>query len=123
MYAASGSETSCPRTRFVREPSSRLGLRLPVTPPERILPSMSRFRVRRGAVVALLLVLAFGVAVVLAVQAYQTAGDHRAQADRVLRDYAHLAAARVARQSAIGMYYAVTPPLKALQHAHERAPH
>ena len=84
---------------------------------------MTRFRVRRGAVVALLLVLAFGVAVALAIQVYQTAGDHRAQADRVLRDYARLAAARVARQSAVGMYYAVTPPLKALQHAHERAPH
>ena len=71
---------------------------------------MSRFRVGRGAVVALLLVLVFGVAVALAIQAYQTAGDHRAQADRVLRDYARLAAARVARQSAVGMYYAVTRP-------------
>src|SRR5205807_2053657 len=49
---------------------------------------MTRFRVRRGAVVAVLLVLAFGVAAALGVQAYRTAGDHRAQADRVLRDYA-----------------------------------
>ena len=84
---------------------------------------MTRFRVRRGAVVAVLLVLAFGVAAALGVQAYRTAGDHRAQADRVLRDYAALAAARVAQRSASEIYYAVVPPLKALQHAHELAPH
>jgi len=84
---------------------------------------MTRFRVRRGAVVAVLLVLAFGVAVALAIQAYQTAGDHRAQADRVLRDYARLAAARVAQWTATYIYYAVRPPLKALQHAREMAPH
>src|SRR6266852_1979705 len=84
---------------------------------------MTRFRVRRGAVVAVLLVLAFGVAVALAVQAYQTAGDHRAQADRVLRDYARLAAARVAIRTATDMYYAVKSPLKALQLAHATAPH
>ena len=84
---------------------------------------MTRFRVRRGAVVAVLLVLAFGVAVALAIQAYETAGDHRAQADRVLRDYARLAAARVALRTAQGIYYAVTPPLKSLQHAREVAPH
>src|SRR5467141_1811942 len=84
---------------------------------------MTRFRVRRGAVVAVLLVLAFGVAAALAVQAYRTAGDHRAQADRVLRDYARLAAARVAIRTATDIYYAVSPPLKALLHAHETAPH
>ena len=86
---------------------------------------MSRFRVRRGAVVAVLLVLAFAVAVavVLAVQAYGVARYHRAQADRVLRDYAALAAARVAQRSAQEIYYAVVPPLKALKHAHEMAPH
>jgi len=84
---------------------------------------MTRFRVRRGAVVAVLLVLAFGVAAALAVQAYGTARYHRAQADRVLRDYAALAAARVAQRSAQEIYYAVVPPLKALQHAHEMAPH
>ncbi len=84
---------------------------------------MTRFRVRRGAIVAVLLVLSFGVAVALAIQAYETAGDHRAQADRVLRDYARLAAARVALRTAQGIYYAVTPPLKSLQHAREVAPH
>ena len=84
---------------------------------------MSRFRVRRGAVVAVLLVLAFAVAAALAVQAYRTARYHRAQADRVLRDYAALAAARVAQRSAQEIYYAVVPPLKALKHAHEMAPH
>jgi len=84
---------------------------------------MNRFRVRRGAVVAVLLVLAFGVAAALGVQAYRTARYHRAQADRVLRDYARLAASRVAVRSATDIYYAVVPPLKAVKHAHEMAPH
>lgn len=84
---------------------------------------MTRFRVRRGAVVAVLLVLAFAVAAALGVQAYETARYHRAQADRVLRDYASLAAARVAQRSASEIYYSVVPPLKALQHAHQIAPH
>jgi signal transduction histidine kinase len=84
---------------------------------------MSRFRVRRGAVVAVLLVLAFGVAAALGVQASRTAGDHRAQADRVLRDYARLAASRVGIRSASEIYYAVVPPLKALKHAFEMNPH
>lgn len=82
-----------------------------------------RFRVRRGAVVAALLVLAFGVAVVLAVQAWGVARYHRAQADRVLRDYAALAAARVASRSAQELYwYGITPPLKAVMEAHKRGP-
>jgi signal transduction histidine kinase len=81
-----------------------------------------RFRVRRGAVVALLLVLAFGVAAALGIQAYGVARYHRAQADRVLRDYAALAAARVAGRFRQEIYYAVTPPLKAIQHAHEMSP-
>jgi len=84
---------------------------------------MTRFRVRRGAVVAVLLVLVFAVAAALAIQAYETARYHRAQADRVLRDYAALAAARVAQICAREIYYAVIPPLKALQHAQGMAPH
>jgi signal transduction histidine kinase len=88
----------------------------------RLFPASARFRVRRGAVIAVLLVLVFAVAAALAVQAYGTARYHRAQADRVLRDYAALAAARVAQRSATEIYYAVIPPLKALQHAHEAAP-
>jgi len=82
-----------------------------------------RFRVRRGAVVAVLLVLSFGVAAALGVQAYRTARYHRAQADRVLRDYAALAAARVAQRSAQELYFAVMPPLRALQHADEIGRH
>src|SRR6266487_3921199 len=108
---------------FVREPSSQVHKLLPGTRLKGILYSMSRFRVRRGAVVAVLLVLAFAVAAALGVQAYETARYHRAQADRVLRDYAALAAARVAQRSATEIYYAVKPPLQALQHAHEMAPH
>jgi signal transduction histidine kinase len=87
-----------------------------------ISPSLTRFRVRRGTVVAALLVLAFGFAVMLAIQAYGVARYHRAQADRVLRDYAALAAARVAQRSASEIYYAIMPPLKAIRRAHETAP-
>lgn len=83
----------------------------------------SRFRLTRGAVVAALLILAFGVATVLAIQAYGVARYHRAQADRVLRDYAALAAARVAQRSANELYwYAITPALRAIQDAHKAAP-
>ncbi len=84
---------------------------------------MTRFRVRRGAVMAALLVLTFGVAATLGVQAYRTARYHRDQADRVLRDYAKLAAARLGQRSATDIYYAVMPPLKALQHTYEKNPH
>jgi signal transduction histidine kinase len=80
-------------------------------------------RVTRGRVVTGLLVLAFGVAAALGIQAYGVAHYHRAQADRVLRDYAALAAARIAQRSASEIYYyAIIPPLKALQRAHELAP-
>ena len=73
--------------------------------------------------VAVLLVLVFVVAATLAIQAYGMARYHRAQADRVLRDYAALAAARVAQRSAVEVYwYAITPPLKAIQEAHKAAP-
>jgi len=90
----------------------------------RFLPASTRFRVRRGAVIAVLLVLVFVVAAALAVQAYGTARYHRAQADRVLRDYAALAAARVALRSAQEIYwYGITPALKAIMEAHKHAPH
>ena len=73
--------------------------------------------------VTALLVLAFGVALVLGIQAYGAARYHRAQADRVLRDYAALAAARIAQRSANELYfYAILPPLKALQRAAEMTP-
>src|SRR5437762_14004389 len=112
-----------PSRRFVRERSSQVYKPLPGTLLRGILQTMTRFRVRRGAVVAVLLVLAFAVAAALGVQAYRTAGEHRAQADRVLRDYAALAASRVAMWSATQIYYAVKEPLNALQHAHLMAPH
>ena len=88
----------------------------------RFSPTSTRFRLRRGAVIAVLLLLVFAVTATLAVQAYSNARHHRAQADRVLRDYAALAAARVALAAAREIYFAVTPPLKALEHAHEAAP-
>ena len=88
----------------------------------RLFPTSMRFRVRRGAVIAVLLVLAFAVAATLGVQAYGTARHHRDQADRVLRDYAALAAARVALRGAQEIFWAVRPALTALHHAHEAAP-
>lgn len=84
-----------------------------------LLARIPRFRVRRTFVVALLLVLALGFAAALGIQAYGVARKHRAQADRVLRDYAALAAARVAGRTTQVIYYALTPPLKAIQHAYE----
>ena len=89
-----------------------------------VFSSVPRFRVRRGAVVAALLLLAFAVAAMLGIQAYGVAKYHRAQADRVLRDYAALAAARVAQRSALEVYwYAITPALKAVMEADKHAPH
>jgi signal transduction histidine kinase len=88
----------------------------------KVFPTSSRFRVRRGAVIAVLLVLVFVITSTLAVQAYSNARHHRAQADRVLNDYAAFAAARVALASAREIYWAVTDPLKALEQAHEAAP-
>ncbi len=87
-----------------------------------LLDRIPRFRVRRTFVVALLLVLALGFAAALGIQAYGVARNHRAQADRVLRDYAALAAARVAGRSRNLIYYTLTPPIKAIQHAYEMSP-
>ena len=74
-----------------------------------------RLQVTRGGIVAGLLVLAFLTAVVLAIQAYGSARYHQAQAERVLRDYARLAAARFAQRTAQNFYYHVfAPGLEAL---------
>ena len=89
----------------------------------KFLPTSARFPVRRSAVIAVLLLLVFAVAAALAVQAYGIARHHRAQADRVLRDYAALAAARVAQLSAREIYWSIMSPLKALQRSNEAAPH
>jgi signal transduction histidine kinase len=69
-----------------------------------------RFQVTRGGLVAGLLVLAFLTAVVLAIQAYGAARYHRVQAERVLRDYARLAAARFAQRTSQNFYYHVFAP-------------
>ena len=45
----------------------------------RFFPTSTRFRVRRGAVIAVLLVLVFAVTASLAIQAYTNARHHRAQ--------------------------------------------
>jgi len=72
----------------------------------------------RGAFVTVLLLLALGMAVVLAFQAEQAAASHRAQADRILSDYARLAAARFAQRIDQEMYYyAFTPLLSKLVRA------
>ena len=51
----------------------------------------------RALFVAALLLLTLVLAGALAVQAHRTFLDHQATAERVLRDNAHLAAARMAR--------------------------
>ena len=88
----------------------------------RFFPTSTRFRVRRGAIIAVLLLLVFAVTASLAVQAYTNARHHRAQADRVLNDYAAFAAARVALVSAREIYWTVTDPLKALEQGYDAAP-
>jgi signal transduction histidine kinase len=58
-----------------------------------------------GVFIAVLLLLALGLAGLLAFQAQATFLYHRATAERVLRDYARLAAARFAQRTAQNFYY------------------
>jgi signal transduction histidine kinase len=79
---------------------------------------MTRPRRPRAVFIAVLLLLALGLAGLLAIEAHATFKYHRATAERVLRDYARLAAARFAQRTAQqAWYYAVMPTADALQHA------
>jgi len=78
----------------------------------------------RAAFITILLVLALGFAVVLALQAFGAAQYQKAQAERVLRDYSAFAAARFASRSAYNLwYFAFVPAIKAIDHAAGRLGH
>src|SRR5438309_1295056 len=65
----------------------------------------------RAVLISVLLVLALGLAGLLAFNAQATFRDHRATAERVLRDYARLAAARFAQRTANNLYYMACWPV------------
>jgi Tfp pilus assembly protein PilV len=78
----------------------------------------------RAVLIAVLLLLALGLAGFLAVQAEATFRYHRATAERVLRDYARLAAARFAQRTGQqAYYYAFWAAVDALQRAKATQPH
>jgi len=77
----------------------------------------------RALFVAALLLLTLVLAGVLALQAHRTFLDHRATAERVLRDNARLAAARFAYRVGMELYYtAFWPTVDALSHAKAGVP-
>jgi signal transduction histidine kinase len=77
----------------------------------------------RGVFVAVLLLLTLVLAGVLAIQAHAAFVNHRATAERVLRDYARLAAARFAQRAAMQLYYmAFWPVTDALVRARAGTP-
>src|SRR3989475_80335 len=72
----------------------------------------------RALFVAALLLLTLALAGAIALQAYRNFLGHRATAERVLRDYARLAAARFANRTEMAVYYhAFWPALDALSRA------
>ena len=78
----------------------------------------------RAAFITVLLVLALGFAVVLGLQAFGAAQYQKAQAERVLRDYAAFAASRFASRFAYDLwYFAFVPALKTIDHAAGRLGH
>ena len=77
----------------------------------------------RALFVAALLLLTLVLAGALAVQAHRTFLDHQATAERVLRDNAHLAAARFAQRVSRELYYmAFWPAVDALTRAKAGTP-
>src|SRR2546430_9653181 len=72
----------------------------------------------RGVLIAALLLLTLALAGAIALQAYRNFLDHKAPAERVLSDYARLAAARLANRTEMAFYYqAFWPALEALSRA------
>src|SRR5256885_10163553 len=77
----------------------------------------------RGVLIAVMLLASLLVASLLALQAHRTFLHHRPTAERVLRDYARLAASRFALRTGANLYYiAAEPPMEALLHAQAAAP-
>src|SRR5205823_5068995 len=72
----------------------------------------------RGLFIAALLLLTLALAGAIALQAYRNFLGHKATAERVLRDYARLAAARFADRTEMALYWsAFSPALDALSRA------
>ncbi|HVH11260.1 MAG TPA: HAMP domain-containing sensor histidine kinase, partial [Gemmatimonadales bacterium] len=77
----------------------------------------------RGAFIAVLLVLTLVLAGVIALEAYRNFLGHKATAERVLHDYARLAAARFANRTEMSFYYdAFSPATDALARAKATLP-
>jgi len=69
----------------------------------------------RGLFIAALLLLTLALAGAIALQAYRNFLGHKATAERVLHDYARLAAARFANRTEMSFYYdAFSPAMDAL---------
>ncbi len=78
---------------------------------------MAMPRLPRGIPTAALLLIALGLTGLLALQAAMTERYQRAQAERVLRDYARFAAESYALRAAQRLYYAFGPALDAVARA------
>src|SRR5256886_14604564 len=77
----------------------------------------------RGVLIAVMLLASLLVASLLALQAHRTFLHHRATAERVLRDYARLAASRFALRTGANLYYmAAWPQMEALLRTQAGAP-
>src|SRR5437763_16450803 len=77
----------------------------------------------RGVLIAVMLLASLLLAGLLAFQAQRTFLHHRATAERVLRDYARLAASRFALPTGANLYYMPPwPPMEALLHTQPSAP-
>src|SRR5258708_16120331 len=66
----------------------------------------------RGLFIGALLLLTVALGGAIALQAYRTFLDHKATADRVLRDYARLAASRFANRAGMEMYSSAFMPVQ-----------
>ena len=77
----------------------------------------------RGVFISALLLLTLALAGALALQAHRTFLDHRATAERVLRDNARLAAARFGQRVGMELYYTdFWPTVDALTRAKAATP-
>src|SRR5712691_5116302 len=77
----------------------------------------------RALFVAALLLLTLALAGAIALQAYRNFLGHKATAERVLRDYARLAAARFAQRTEMAVYWSVfSPAMDALSRAKANLP-
>src|SRR5713226_7657832 len=66
----------------------------------------------RGLFIAALLLLTLALAGAIALQAYRTFLGHKATAERVLRDYARIAAGRFVQRANMNVYYSAFYPVQ-----------